>query len=128
MEADNPHPRRVHFATMDGTALSAVDFLPVGGAVELSTEQPEAVFTVSLVDDPRIDGAKEFSVRLFELNPAQEVVILDEAEVLIHDNEKRLVLDPGFRSIAMLSDGKLIYCADEPEHGRHVAPLLVDGR
>ncbi len=115
LDPDDSQSSIVHFATMDGTALSAVDFLPIGGTVAVSAEQPDGEFTVSLVDDPRIDGAKEFSVRLFELSESQEVVILDEARVLIHDNEKRLVLDPrfqeaesGFDALAVQSDGRLL--------------------
>ena len=105
----------VHFATMDGTAVSAVDFLSAGGTVELLPGTLDGSFSVSLVDDPLIDGAKEFSVRLFELNAAQEIVILDEAQVIIHDNEERLVLDPayrnsepGFIAMAVQADGRLL--------------------
>ena len=58
----------VHFATIEGTALPGVDFLSASGSVTLSSEQSDGAFTVSLVDDPEIDGAKEFSVRLFEVN------------------------------------------------------------
>ena len=105
----------VHFATIEGTALPGVDFLSASGSVTLSSEQSDGAFTVSLVDDPEIDGAKEFSVRLFEVNAAQEEVILDEVQILIHDNEKRLVFDPtsgiseiDFNAMAVQADGRLL--------------------
>ena len=115
MDADVSPSSVVHYETIEGTALAGVDFLPASGSVALSSEQPDGAFTVSLVDNPGIGGAKEFSIRLFELDASQEVVVLDEVQVLIHDNEKRLVLDPdsslpenGFTPLAVQSDGRLL--------------------
>ena len=77
----------VDYATADGSAVSGTgnDYTAANGTLTFAAGDTTETFTVAILEDPRIEGSEDFTVRL--TNPGNATLGASEATVTITDND-----------------------------------------
>ncbi len=127
-----------------GSATTGVDFLPAEGTLTFGASETNQTFTVTLLDDSRIEGDEVFYIVLDEGTGGVPIRI-PEVRVIIRDGERNPVrVDPDFAPewplppghspplCAAQPDGKILLVTPTDrltgEDGTSVLRLLPDGQ
>lgn len=93
----NEGPVSVSWTTVDGSAVSGVDFGGASGATGFSDGQATGTVPITLFDDAVVDGDKVFFVDLVQASNGAQVISPSRITVRIRDDEDFLFAD-GFES------------------------------
>jgi uncharacterized delta-60 repeat protein len=107
----------VSYVTANGSGIAGIDYLSQTGTLLFMSNQTSAVFTVSLLDDPELEGEETVFLRLTNLVGMAHIGSPSVCTLIIHDNDGvggvttdlRPVQTNVVQAVATDSQGRIIF-------------------
>lgn len=111
----------VSYETVDGSARAGVDFAAVTGTLTFTAGETNQVISIPLLDDSRVNGDRQFRVKLGDVEGNARIAVDAELTVNLVDNETPVgLLDSSFAPpphtrglLALQPDGNLLVHDDK---------------